>query len=273
MKANIITDELFEKFSYLLYNKAGIKLPVHKKYLLEYRLSKYIGEETGYQNFQELYKALISDKDVMNVFIEEMTTNYTYFFREYIHFNFLYYYLLNYGILQPYVNIWSAACSSGEEPYSIAMVIYQTQNFDLINKSRILATDISEKVLIKAISGMFSRRSVEENSEINILKSKYSKFFKYDRSRQLYLIDDNIKNLIYFRKLNLVDPYPFTKYFDIVFLRNVLIYFDNNVKEEILNKIYKYIKPKGYLIISLSESLVGIKHKFIQKKYSIYQKF
>jgi len=271
MKDESISNDLFIKFSELLYKKAGLKLPEHKKYLLEYRLSKYIGEQTGYLDFQQLYNALLTDTDVLNIFLEEMTTNYTYFFREFIHFKFLYYYFLNKGYEQPYINIWSAGCASGEEPYSIAMVANDIPNIEITNKIKILATDISQKVLNKAITGIYNKRAVEENSEINLL-SKYSRFLKYDKIRDLYLIKDEIKNFISFRILNLVDSYPFKKYFDIVFLRNVLIYFDNNIKEEILNRIYDYIKPNGYLIISLSESLVGIKHRFIQKKYSIYQK-
>ncbi len=271
MSQQNISDDLFLKFKDLLYRKAGLKLGQHKKYLLEYRLSKYIGEQTGYYNYEQFYKALLKDNDVLNIFLEEMTTNYTYFFREYIHFKFLYYYLLNKGYEQPYINIWSCGCASGEEPYSIAMVLRDIQNLELCNKTKILATDISEKVLYKAISGIYNKRSIEENSEINLIKN-YSKYLKYNKTDDAYLVKDEIKKFITFRILNLVDDYPFKKKFDIVFLRNVLIYFDNNVKEKILNKIYEFIKPQGYLIISLSESLVGIKHKFIQKKYSIYQK-
>lgn len=265
-----ISDNLFQKYSDLLYKTAGLRLPEHKKYLLEYRLSKYIGEQTGYFNFQQFYDALVSDKDILNIFLEEMTTNYTYFFRELIHFKFLEYYLNNLGNKEPYINIWSAGCASGEEPYSIAMTVSKMPDY-IINKTKILATDISQKVLFKAINGEYNRRSVEDNSEINLLK-KYPEFFIFDYKNEVFKISEKLKKMISFRLLNLVDAFPFSKKFDIVFLRNVLIYFENDVKEEILRKIFEILKPQGFLIISLSESLVGIKHRFTQKKYSIYKK-
>lgn len=266
-----ISDSLFHKFSDLLYKKAGLKLPEHKKYLLEYRLAKYIGEQTGYYDFQQFYDALISDNDILTIFLQEMTTNYTYFFREFVHFKFVKYYLYKYGINEPYINIWSAGCASGEEPYSIAITVNNCNDLNIKNKTKILATDISPKVLKKAISGIFSKRSIEENAEIDI-KKYFSNYFIFDKTCDSYKVSQDLKDLISFRIFNLVENFPFKKQFDIVFLRNVLIYFENDVKEQILSKMYEIIKPSGFLIISLSESLVGVKHNFIQKKYSIYKK-
>jgi chemotaxis protein methyltransferase CheR len=234
------------------------------------RLQKYVGENKVYKNYEEYYEELSKgkDHDLITDFVNILTTNFSYFFREKLHFNFLQYFLKNKIEGKNYIRIWSAACSTGEEPYSIAITCRENVgNIDMLD-FKILATDISTKVLIEAEKGTYDLGKVEKSlTKMNILNN-----FKTDKKDNTITASDKIKKMIAFRQLNLLNPYPFNKNFDLVFLRNVLIYFNKNEKEIILNRIYDYIKPDGYLVIGLSESLLGMKTGFKVIKYSIYKK-
>jgi len=245
-------------------------LKEHKKYLVINRLQKYIGQDKIFNSFEEYFKALNSDndKELLTNFINLLTTNYSYFFREKIHFDFLAYYLKNKISDQKYVRIWSAACSTGEEAYSIAITVFESikniQNLDF----KILATDISTKVLQAAKTGCYDIDKVDKSITDKIIK----KYFKIDEINNTITSNSNLKDLITFRQLNLLSSYPFKKNFDIIFLRNIMIYLNKEEKEIILNKIYQYLKPEGFLIIGLSESLVGVNSLFKPIKHSIYKK-
>ncbi|OHD53439.1 MAG: hypothetical protein A2Y33_15065 [Spirochaetes bacterium GWF1_51_8] len=266
----VLTDELFKKFALMLFELSGIKLQDHKKYLLIHRLSKYVGPTKPFHSFEQYYHALLDDKSgkLTTDFLNVLTTNFTFFFREPLHFDFLREYLGKASQTEPYIRIWSAACSSGEEPYSMAIAITQAvpdyKNYDI----KVLASDISRKMLNAAETGVYHYTKVRGHLDDSLLRN----YFDFDRETNAFTVKQFLRELIAYRYINLLEPYPFHKAFDLVFLRNVLIYFDNKEKEYIINKILSYIKPGGYLILGLSESLVGIDHKLKINRNSIYQK-
>ncbi|MEJ5361832.1 MAG: protein-glutamate O-methyltransferase CheR [Spirochaetota bacterium] len=271
IKDEQLTDDLFKKFVNLFYELAGISLKDYKKYLVEYRLCKIVGPDKEFKNYEDLYLALLNDikGDLRIQFVNLLTTNYTYFFREEYHFDFVKEYVKQNYTIQPYMRLWSAGCSTGEEAYSMAIMCHEALGNSIYNYDiKILATDISLNVLQFASEGVYHYSKIRGNIEDHLLK----RYFYFDKEKKTFTVKNEIKNSVQVRFLNLMDDYPFKRLFDIVFLRNVLIYFDNNEKEIILSKMYDYIKPGGYLILGLSESLVGIRHNFYQLPHSVYQK-
>jgi len=263
-----LSDKLFKKFSDFFFEKTGIKLKDYKKYLIINRLAKFVGVDNEFKDYEELYEALKSDNspELVVKFINAITTNFSFFFRERIHFDFLAHFFKNIYKPSNYLRIWSAACSTGEEAYSIAMTALDNLALSEITKLKILGTDISTKVIDTARKGVYDYEKIENHLDNRLITN----YFLKDGNN--LVIKDFIKSFVEFKYLNLMNHYPFTKEFDVVFLRNVLIYFDNKEKEHIINNIYPYIKKGGYLIIGLSESTVGIKHNFKSLKYSIYKK-
>lgn len=262
--------QLYRKMSDLLYRSTGITLKENKMYLMVHRLSKFVGPEKRYKSFEEYYDALLADRsgDMMVDFMNVLTTNWTFFFREELHFDFLRSYLRERAASEPYVRIWSAACSSGEEPYSMSIAALQSLDRSKQTDFKILATDISTKMLNFAKEGRYHYTKIRGHIEDKELKT----YFDFDREKNDFVVRQNVRDPISFRYLNLLEPYPFNKEFDIVFLRNVLIYFDNKEKSVVVNKIAQYLKPGGFIITGLSESLVGTDHNLVMMKNSIYQK-
>ncbi|HOV62260.1 MAG TPA: CheR family methyltransferase [Spirochaetia bacterium] len=263
-----LSESLFKKIAVLFKESSGINLKDYKKYLVEYRLQKFVGEGKPFKDFHSYYRALKADKtgELRTEFVNSLTTNYTYFFREAVHFRFLKNYLAKHGSTEQYLRFWSAGCSSGEEAYSMAITCLE---HGVAQKDiKILATDISLKVLTFAAEGIYHYSKIKGDLSDSTLR----KYFIFNPDKKNFQVREEVKQLIAFRYLNLMDPFPFRKRFDIVFLRNVLIYFDTHEKEIILEKIGEELKEGGYLILGLSESLVGIQHRFTQLKYSIYRK-
>ena len=265
-----LSDEHFVMFSELLYKTSGIAMKPHKKYLMLHRLSKFVGAGKRYPDFPAYYNALKQDASgkLLVEFVNVLTTNFTFFFREKVHFDFLRDYLKTNADSQEYIRIWSAACSTGEEPYSIGITAIQALHDVEKRDIRVLATDISKQVLAAADNAMYHYTKIRGHIDEKELRL----YFNFDKDSNDFIVKPHIKNLITFRYLNLMEDYPFNKLFDVVFLRNVLIYFENNEKEIIINKITEHIKPGGYLILGLSESMVGLKHSLTVTKNSIYQK-
>lgn len=265
-----LSDETFNKLTILLFKNSGITLKEHKKYLVLHRLSKLVGPNKHFKNFETYYDALLHDKNggLMEKFVNMLTTNWSFFFRESVHFDFLKEYLKEQADKQEYIRLWSAACSSGEEPYSMAISILQTfQNITDLN-IKILATDISTKVLNLAKKGRYHYSKVRghiKNKELRV-------FFDFDKDNNDFIVKQKVKDLTAFRYLNLMENYPFNKKFDVVFLRNVLIYFDISEKEFIINKVCEYLKPNGLLIVGMSEGLVGLRHSLQSVRSSVYRK-
>ncbi len=268
-----ITDKEFELFRNMIYRETGIDLSERKKRLVIARLSKRLralelNSFTDYYNY--LQEGRNADTELV-LLINRITTNKTDFFREMHHFDYLKHELLpkiisagEHGGSRT-LRIWSAGCSSGEEPYSIAMTVLdsfsKTRGWDI----KILATDLDTEVLTKASQGVYNTQTVAP-----VPADYISRYFR--RSGSDYEVTPEIKNLIYFRKLNFMNPFPMKRPFDIIFCRNVIIYFDAKTKQELMTKFHNQLKDQGHMFIGHSESLMHMKDKFRYIKNTIYQK-
>lgn len=269
-----ITDKEFKVFQGMIHESTGIYLSEKKRGLLVARLSKRL-RALNLKTFGQYYKYLQHSpnaSDELIRLINRITTNKTDFFREKHHFDFLYNELLP-SIIDKgersgrrRLRIWSAGCSSGEEPYSIAIV---TTNAFKNKKGwdvKILATDLDTDILRKATEGIYPAQTVSP-----IPQEYISRFFK--KINGAYHVKDEIKGMIVFRRLNLMDPaFPMKGPFDIIFCRNVIIYFDLNTKINLISKFYNLLKEDGYIFVGHSESLMQMRDKFRYIKNTIYQK-
>jgi chemotaxis protein methyltransferase CheR len=280
-----VTDDFNMSFSDLDYHKiaefvhktAGINLLEGKKELIRTRLGKRM-RLLQINDFRTYFKHVMSDETGEEIvfLLDALATNLTSFFREDQHFDFMGKTLL--PLLEAKrrekgshrLRIWSAACSSGEEPYTIAMVVMEkSPYFGTGGDCKILATDISTKVLNIAKQGMYGPERVKTVPPMLV-----SKYFQKtgDREHHMYQIIPQLRNLIAFRRLNLMDPLPFKNPLDLIFCRNVMIYFDKETIGQLVSKYYQILAPGGYLFIGHSESLSGFAHDFKYVQPCIYQK-
>lgn len=267
-----ITDKEFEQLTTYIKANYGIHLRKEKKALVTGRLHNIV-IQNNFKNFSEYYQHIISDKTGNSVatLLNKITTNHTYFMRESDHFVFFRDTVLPYlknSVKEKDLRIWSAGCSSGEEPYTLAML---TDEFFGKEKSlwntKILATDISGRVLEQAQNAKYSNESIA-----NLPPHWKLNYFKKIDSENSILVD-MIKNEIIYRKFNLIaKEFPFKRKFHVIFCRNVMIYFDNQTKVELINKFYNSLEYGGYLFIGHSESINREASRFRHVKPAIYRK-
>ncbi|MCX8065354.1 MAG: protein-glutamate O-methyltransferase [Candidatus Hydrogenedentes bacterium] len=261
----------FNDFRKLIYGVSGISLNEQKRALVVGRLSKRM-RALGINDFREYYNYVLKDKTGTEItkLIDAISTNVTHFFREADHFTFLKNKLLEwYDLGQKRFRIWSSACSTGEEPYTIAMVVLETLKGPDID-IKILATDISTRVLEHSKKGEYYSHKVED-----IPKHLLLKYFTKKREGDdcVYVVNEKLKNIIKFARLNLKStPYPMQGPFDAIFCRNVMIYFDESVRELLISEIYRLLRKGGYLFIGHSESITSSQNKLQILKPSIYYK-
>lgn len=254
-----LSDKDFVAFSEFIYNEFGIKMPPIKKVMLQGRLLKRI-RELNMQSYSEYKKYFFSEegqkKEIFN-FLNVVTTNKTDFFREPVHFDFLRSEILpDYGNANRSLKVWSAGCSSGEELYTISIVLNEFKaNNPLFNFS-ILGSDISNKVLTNASKGVYAEHKVALMPMD--LKKKY--FLKSkDRDNPSVRVKPELQKSIALKYVNLMDSYyDVNDTFDVIFCRNVLIYFDRATQEKVISKLSQHLKPGGYFFIGHSESLSGM---------------
>lgn len=262
-----LTDpKVFEFYVDFLKKNSGYNLLEDKKYLLEARLNEVLSI-SSFNSINEITDALKSNPygDLANDVIEAMTVNETFFFRDttpYTVFENEILPILAEASKGRKVNIWSAACSTGQEPYSIAMVLEQKKHLYPGFTYEITATDINSRVLAKARRGIFSNLEIYRG-----LTDFYrDKFFKQDGSQ--WKIDDALKRNIVFSTFNLKKPlYEFGKKFDFVLLRNVLIYFDSELKKNVLDNVAHVLLPGGHLMLGAPENADG--HNSFEKSPSL----
>jgi chemotaxis protein methyltransferase CheR len=267
-----ITEKEFMQLSKYIKDNYGINLKEEKKMLLIGRLHNVLSE-LDFENFSQYYQYLISDSSgkAVSTLLNKITTNHTYFMRENNHFQYLKEKVLPYlagTIKDRDFRIWCAGCASGEESYTIAMIVDEfCQREKLWWDKKILATDISENVLNTAIKGIYHKE------QILALPDKWKKEYlkKYDEENFIFV--DKIKDEIIYRKFNLMDrTFPFKKKLHVIFCRNVMIYFDNDTKNELVRKFYNNMEQGGYLFIGHSESLNGEFRGFKYIMPSVYRK-
>lgn len=267
----MITDEEFQRISVYMKANYGIDLS-QKKVIINGRLENYL-RKGGYGSCTEYLNALGTDKTgtLEKMLVNLLTTNHTYFMREFEHFEFMKQKLLPKlkasEAASKDLRIWSAASSTGEEAYTIAMVLKDFFGIDHhMWDTTVLATDISTKVLMHAQRGRYLKEQIEPLPE-----NWRRKYFKQISPLE-YQVKPELKKEVLFRQFNLMNPFPFRKPFHIVFLRNVMIYFDEKTKVELLNKIYDHMAPGGYLFIGTTESMNRNATKFQYVEPSIYKK-
>jgi len=270
-----LSDKDFMDFSKFIYNEFGIKMPPIKKIMLQGRLLKRIRElkMTSFSEYKEYFFSQEGQRREILQFLNVVTTNKTDFFREPIHFNFLNDVVLPERQLKKTTDvfrIWSSACSSGEEPYTIAIVLNEFQSLNSSFRFEITGTDISTQVLEKAARGVYPAAKINE-IPLN-LKKKYFLKSKDPDNNPTVKVNHILQKNLNFAYLNLMENYSFPVTFDVVFCRNVLIYFDRETQEKVIQKICAQIKKDGYFFIGHSESLSGMDLPLEHIKPTIFKK-
>jgi chemotaxis protein methyltransferase CheR len=275
----IMNDKEFALFSTLIYNRLGIKMPPVKKLMLTSRLMKRL-KVLGLRSYKDYYDYLSTDigkSQEFNKMIEAVTTNKTDFFREPDHFNILVKKVLpdivesEKFIERKMVNIWSAGCSTGQEAYTLTMVMSEFFSGMKSNgKFSILATDISPKVLQAGYDAIYTESVIEPIPLA--MRQKYLMRGTGDKSG-LFRMIPSLREKVTFKQVNLMDSqFNVGTDMDIIFCRNVIIYFDKDTQKELFKKFYKHLVPGGYLFIGSSETLYGINNDFIPAGPTVYRK-
>ena len=260
-----ISKQEFELIAKFVYDQVGIHLSEQKINLVKGRLSKRL-RYFDFTTFTEYYEYLVNDEsgEELLMLTNEISTNVTSFFREPSQWEYLEKELKNIenNSKDKKIRIWSAACSSGQEPYTIAMFLLNNLKNPALWDIKILATDISEEILLKAAKAVYSEDDVKGLPKNMVIKY-FDKIKKEIKGQSIfeYKIKENIKSMITFRKFNLVhSSYKIIKdeTFDLIFCRNVMIYFDAITKKNVVLNLISKIKKNGHFLIGHSESLVSM---------------
>jgi len=266
----MLSEKQFEKYEQLIYKHLGISYRQAKREMLLSKLNKLL-RRTGVTSYDEYYDLLLnkSNNKIWDSFVDEITIHKTDFFREENHFEFIKNNLNTIFQNNPRITknneirVWSSACSTGEEAYTIAMVLKECLP-ESIN-IKILGTDISNKVVSQA------QRGIYDLSELTVFNS-YQTHQYFDKIEGKHIVKPAIKELITFRTFNLMENFPFKNNFDIIFSRNVMIYFDNPTQEKLIKKYYNVLTSGGLLFIGHSESLTQKQYKFKYMHPTIYMR-
>lgn len=270
MEMTLSTNE-FQLFQTLVYQQVGISLSENKQSLIVSRLSKRV-RDLELPSYQAYYDFVVggTDPDELTKLLDMISTNKTDFFREPGHFDFLREKIIPTLANEQAIRIWCSASSTGEEPYTIAMTLWDAISQPAQWDCQILASDISTRVLEKAAKGIY------EDERVQSLPSDLVRrhFLRGKGEQQGFLkIKLPLLNMVSFRRINLMDEaFPIRNPLDVIFCRNVMIYFDRPTQAKLMTKFYRYLKPGGYLFIGHSESLQWIEHPFAYVAPTIYQK-
>ena len=247
-----ISDADFLRLSSFIQSNYGIDL-TKKRQLITGRLSASI-RQRGYSSFSDFVDHLLTHKDneEVTLVLNKLTTNYTFFMREQDHLDYFYNNIIPELVRRherdKVLSIWSAGCSSGEEPYNITMLLFdylgaQAKDWDL----KILATDISEQALTAAQRGTYTLPDT--------IPQEWRKKYFRDNGNGTHTVAPAVRDNVIFRPFNLMDPINFRRKFDVIFCRNVMIYFDQPTKDALVQRFHDATVPGGYLLISYSETL------------------
>ena len=270
-----LSESQFNEISDLVKSLCGINLHDGKKQLVKTRLTKRLRKLNlcSFAEYMDLVRSDTGGNELTNM-LDALSTNLTSFFRENEHFE----YLAN-QILPMIVNrsaqtgrrlrIWSAGCSSGEEPYTIGIVANEKLPDLRSWDAKILATDISTRVLARAAKGIYGSDRVK-----TVPAQARSRYFECIETRpdRIFRVADSVRSLIHFARLNLMNRWPMQGPFDVIFCRNVMIYFDKATQGRLINRFYDLLAPGGTLFIGHSESLAGVEHGFRYTQPTIYQR-
>ena len=257
--APLMTDKELKQFSEFIYSELGIKITQTKKTMLQARLQRRLRtlNMRSYGQYLEYLQSLKGLEVELPQMVDAVTTNTTSFFREPKHFEYLSQIILpQWQKKHPgrTFAVWNAGCSSGEEPYTTAMTLMDYHERVSPLRFTIVATDISTDILKKAA------RAVYEDEKIGTIPVEFRRKYllrSKDRSRRMVRIIPELRDTVSFRRLNFMDDFQFREKMNLIFCRNVMIYFDKKTQNELVQKFCNHLEPGGYLFIGHSESLAG----------------
>jgi chemotaxis protein methyltransferase CheR len=260
----------FAKFRQLAYDTFGLDLRAGKETLVAARLGELI-QKAGCLSFDKYYQRVVADRtgEALIPLIDALTTNHTSFFRERAHFEFLRQTFLPAYRDRASIDIWSAACSTGEEPYSIAMCVLDYLGSPAPGKVRILATDISTRVLAAA------KKAIYATERFDVVPASNLRRFWLRGERDwagYYRAKEELRSLVEFRRLNLLEAPASVGTFPLIFCRNVMIYFDKPTQRQVIGRLSECLEPGGYLITGHAESLTGIEHGLRYVQPAVYRR-
>jgi len=273
MAANLAPEELntaqFNKIVDLVHRLCGIKLQEGKEMLVQARLTKRL-RELGLGKFEDYLEHVECDRSggELSLMLDLLTTNKTSFFREMRHFEYLRRQVLP-RLKAPgkKIRFWSAGCSSGEEPYSLAIQMREEIPDIDCRGVRILATDISTRMLDKARQATYPRDTLADVPAP--LVQRY--FTRVEgKAERLYRVAESVSGMVQLARLNLLDPWPMKGPFDVILCRNVMIYFDRPTREALVSRFWELLQPGGHLFLGLSESLMGGTHGLRYVEPAVY---
>lgn len=264
-----MTDKDFKEIQNIAYTRTGISLSHHKKNMIYGRLARRL-RRLGLGSFAEYLELISQDNEVESIeFINAITTNLTSFFRENHHFEYLRSTvlpnLIKRNAKERRIRIWSAGCSTGEEPYSIAMVLKDCSALNSWDV-KVLATDLDSNVVQSGKEGVYLRERAEN------IPDTYRKFLSTDKQHEYVRVKDSVRSLITFKKLNLMHDWPMKGPFDVIFCRNVVIYFNVETQRKLFDRYATILKNDGYLFIGHSENLHKVSNRFDSLGRTIYQR-
>lgn len=257
----------FEQIAELAYRTCGLNLKDGKQELVQARVGKRI-RQGHFSSFKQYYENVVADKtgEELVELLDALTTNFTSFLREATHFDFLRKTIV--PELKGQIRIWSAACSTGEEPYTIAISLLEEMGMAAVNRIHILASDISASALAAAGRGAYKAERFgdfpRDWMRKYLLRGSGS-------SEGWYRVKPEIRRMIEFRRLNLMDSFRPARPFQVIFCRNAMIYFDKVTQEKLVNRFALSLERGGYLLIGHAESLTGLKHPYEYIKPAVYR--
>jgi chemotaxis protein methyltransferase CheR len=265
-----LTHKEFEQIRSLARERFGLDLRSGKEELVTARLSKRI-RNWGFRTFQQYYDHVLADRsgEALVEMIDSLTTNHTMFLREPEHFDFLRDTIAAEFGGRNLLEIWSAACSTGEEPYSIAVCLLEKLGMDAAARIRILASDISTRALNAARQGVYAESRFDGFPGTWLRKY----FLRGDgKWKGWYRVKPEVRGMVDFRRINLMEPLGNLPKFAVVFCRNVMIYFDKPTQEDLLRRLADRLEPGGYLLTGHSESLLGSRQALEYVRPAVYRK-
>jgi chemotaxis protein methyltransferase CheR len=259
----------FDQFRTLAHDEFGLDLPDGKEQLVVARLGKKM-RELNLKSFQAYYKHVIEDRtgEALVEMIDALTTNHTSFFRGPAHFELLRRTVRPALGSRSEIHLWSAACSTGEEPYSLAFTLFDELSLDTFSKVRILATDISTRALRTARAALYPAERFQGIASDQLRRYALR---GEDARKDWYLPKKQFRSAVEFRRLNLMEDFSSLGAFPVIFCRNVLIYFDRKTQENLVNRLAARLEPGGYLFIGHAESLGGIDQPLAYVQPAVYR--
>ena len=263
------SNKQFKRVSQIVHQVCGIRLKDGKEALVRSRLMKRV-RALRMASIDAYMKYIESEKgsQELALLIDVMTTNKTDFFREAKHFDFLREKILP-EMKSMKMRFWSAACSSGEEPFSLAITLREGLADIDSRDCLILATDISNRMLEKANQAIFSKNALQD-LPASLIQKHFNEI--YEGSIRSFQVKDKVRAMVRIARLNLMDPWPMKGLFNVIFCRNVMIYFDKATQQQLINRFWDILMPGGYLFVGHSEGLSAISHKFRYAQPATYKK-